>query len=173
MFKPGPAIIRLAVMLYVRFSLSLRNVKDLLRERCVDFGHETFRYWWHRVGPMFASETRKRRIEGLKTSHRRWHLGEGFVKIDGARHCLWRAVGHKGKVLESFVTKARDKKPTLRFLRKAIRKHGSPRVIVANCLRPYGPALRENGAANRQETSCCSTIEPKTHTCRFAGESVR
>lgn len=68
-FKTGPEIIRLAVMLYVRFPLSLRNVEDLLHERSVEISHETVRFWWHRFGPMFAGEIRKRRIEGVRSSH--------------------------------------------------------------------------------------------------------
>ena len=83
-FHSSPEIIRLAVMLYVRFPLSLRNVE----ERGVDISHETVRYWWHRFGPMFASEIRKRRIEGTKSSRWRWHFGEVFVKINGERHYL-------------------------------------------------------------------------------------
>ena len=67
-FKTSPEIIRLAVMMYVRFPLSRRNVEDLLHERGVDISHETVQYWWHRFGPMFASEIRKRRVEGMKSS---------------------------------------------------------------------------------------------------------
>ena len=69
-FKSSPDIIRLAVMMYVRVPLSLRIVEDLLHERGVDVGHEPVRFWWHRFGPMFAAEIRKRRIEGLRSS--RW-----------------------------------------------------------------------------------------------------
>ena len=87
-FKTSPEIIRLAVMMYVRFPLSLRNVEDLLHERGVDICHETVRFWWHRFGPIFASEIRKRRIEGMRSSHWRWHLDEVFVKINGERHYL-------------------------------------------------------------------------------------
>ena len=88
----------------------------------------------------------------MRTSHWQWHLDEVFVKINGERHYLWRAVDHEGEVLESFVTKARDKKAALKFLKKAMRKHGSPEVIVTDRLRSYGAALREIGAADRQET---------------------
>ncbi|SEP26010.1 putative transposase [Salinihabitans flavidus] len=151
-FKTSPEIIRLAVMLYVRFPLSLRNVEDLLHERRIDVSHEAIRYWWHRFGPMFASEIRKRRVDGMRSSRWRWHLDEMFVKINGERHYLWRAVDHKGKILESFLTRARDKKAALKFLRKAMRKHGRPQVIVTDKLRSYGAALREIGAAHRQET---------------------
>ena len=69
-FKTSPEIIRLAVMLYVRFPLSLRNVEDLLQERGIDVSHETVRFWWNRLGPLFANEIRKRRIEAMKSS--RW-----------------------------------------------------------------------------------------------------
>jgi putative transposase len=151
-FKTSPEIIRLAVMLYVRFPLSLRNVEDLLHERGIDISHETVRYWWQRFGPMFAAEIRKRRIEGMQSSRWRWHLDEIFVKINGERHYLWRAVDHEGEVLESFVTKTRDKKAALKFLRKAMRKHGKPEAIVTDKLRSYGAALKEIGARDRQET---------------------
>ena len=150
-FKTSPKIIRLAVMLYVRFPLSLRNVEDLLHERGIDISHETVRFWWHRFGPMFASEIKKRRIEGLRRSHWRWHLDEVFVMINGERHYLWRAVDHEGEVLESFVTKTRDKKAALKFLKKTMRKHGRPEVIVTDRLRSYGAGLREIGVGNRQE----------------------
>ena len=139
-------------MLYVRFPLSLRNVEDLLHERGVDVSHETVRFWWHRFGPMFAAEIKKRRIEGMKSSCWRWHVDEVFVKINGERHYLWRAVDHEGEVLESFVTKTRDKTSALKFLRKAMRKHGRPEVIVTDRLRSYGAALKQIGAADRQET---------------------
>ena len=151
-FKTSPEIIRLAVMLYIRFPLSLRNVEDLLHERGVDVSHETIRYWWHRFGPMFASETRKRRISGMRSSLWRWHLDEMFVKINGEMHYLWRAVDHEGEVLESYVTKSRDRKAALKFLKKAMRKHGRPEAIVTDKLRSYGAALKNIGAADRQET---------------------
>ncbi|CUH40865.1 Transposase IS66 family protein [Jannaschia seosinensis] len=151
-FKTSSEIIRLAVMMYVRFPLSLRNVEDLLHERGVDVSHETVRFWWHRFGPMFAGEIRKRRIEGMKSSRWRWHLDEMFVKINGEQHYLWRAVDHEGKVLESFVTKTRDKKAALKFLRKAMKKHGRADVLVTDKLRSYGAALKDLGMADRQET---------------------
>ncbi len=139
-------------MLYVRFPLSLRNVEDLLHERGIDVSHEAVRYWWHRFGPMFAAEIRKRRIANMKSSKWRWHLDEMFVKINGERHYLWRAVDHEGEVLESFVTKKRDKKAALKFLKKAMRKHGNPEVIVTDGLASYGAALKEIGVADKQET---------------------
>jgi len=151
----SPEIIRLAVMLYVRFPLSLRNVEDMLRERGIDVSHETVRFWWHRFGPMFAAEIRKRRIDAMKSSRWRWHLDEMFVKINGEPHSLWRAVDHEGdhegEVLESFVTKTCDKKAAVKFLKKAMRTHGQPEAIVTDRLRSCGAALREIGAGARQE----------------------
>jgi IS1 family transposase len=74
------------------------------------------------------------------------------VKINGERHYLWRSVDHEGEVLESFVTKRRDKKAALKFLRKSMRRHGSPNVLVTDKLRSYGAAMKEIGNAERQET---------------------
>ncbi|WP_370462754.1 hypothetical protein [Ruegeria sp. PrR005] len=83
-FHSSPEIIRLAVMLYVRFPLSLRNVEDLLHERGVDVSHETVRFWWQRFGPMFASEIRKKRADRLRSWPQwRWHL-DGLCQRDGA-----------------------------------------------------------------------------------------
>ena len=88
----------------------------------------------------------------MRSSQWRWHLDEVFLKINGKLYYLWRAVGHAGEVLESFVTKCRDRKAALKFLRKAMRKHGLPEVIVTDRLRSYGAALRDIGASHRQET---------------------
>lgn len=87
-----------------------------------------------------------------ETSRWRWHLDKVSVQINGKRPYLWRAVDHDGKVLESFVTKARDKTAALKFLRKAMRQHGRPEVIVTDRLRSYGAALKQIGAAEGQET---------------------
>ncbi|WP_209427740.1 IS6 family transposase [Pararhodobacter sp. SW119] len=152
-FKTSPEIIRLAVMLYIRFPLSLRNVEGLLHERGIEISHETVRFWWNRFGPMFAAEIRRRRVERMRSSqHWRWHLDEIFVKINGELHYLWRAVDHEGEVLESFATKRRDRKAALKFLKKAMRRHGSPEVMVTDRLRSYGAALRTIGASDLQET---------------------
>ena len=109
-------------MLYVRFPLSLRNVEDLLHERGVDVSYESVRYWWHRFGSKFVSEIKKRRAGGMQSSNWKWHLDEVFVKIKGERHCLWRAVDHEGEVLESYVTKKRDKKASYKEKLAAVQK---------------------------------------------------
>ena len=85
-------------------------MEDLLHERGVDVSYEFVRYWWHRFGSQFAGEIKKRRAGGMQSSNWKWHLDEIFVKINGERHYLWRAVDHEGEVLESYVTKKRDKK---------------------------------------------------------------
>ena len=126
-FKTSPESIRLAVMLYIRFPLSLRNVEDLLHERGIEISHETVRYWWNRFGPMFAAELRRKRVDRMRgRKHWRWHLDEVFVKINAVTHYLWRAVDHEGEVLESVVTKTRDRKAALKLLKKSMKRHGSP-----------------------------------------------
>ena len=143
-FKTSSKIIRLAVMLYVRFPLSLRNVEDLLHERGTDISHETVRYWWNRFGPMFAAEIRGRRMEAMRACrHWPWHLDEVYVKINGVTHYLWRAVDHESEVLESIMTKKRDLKGELKFLRKSMKRHGWPETIVTDRLRSYGAALKD------------------------------
>ena len=152
-FDSSPEVIRLAVMMYVRFPLSLRNVEDLLAERGIDICHETVRLWWNRFGPMFAAEIRRKRVDHMRAyTPWRWHLDEVFVKINGEIHYLWRAVDHEGEVLESFVTKRRDKAAALKFIRKAMKRHGKPRTIVTDRLRSYGAAMKEIGNADRQQT---------------------
>ncbi|MEP5376724.1 MAG: IS6 family transposase [Hyphomicrobiales bacterium] len=152
-FKTSPEIIRLAVMMYVRFPLSLRNVEDLLHERGIEISHETVRFWWNRFGPMFAAEIRRNRISRMRSySNWRWHLDEVFVKINGETHYLWRAVDHEGEVLESYVTKRRDRKAALKFLRKPMKRYGSPEVIVTDKLRSYGAAMKDIGNVTKQET---------------------
>ena len=152
-FKTSPEVIRLAVMMYIRFPLSLRNVEDLLHERGIDISHETVRFWWNRFGPLFAAEIRKKRASQMRAySNWQWHLDEVFVRINGETHYLWRAVDHEGEVLESYVTKRRDRKAALKFLRKTMKRFGQPHVIVTDLLRSYGAAMKVIGNADKQET---------------------
>ena len=150
-FNSSPEIIRLVVMMYVRFPLSLRNVEDLRFERGIDICHETVRFWWSRFGPLSAIMIRKRRISAGCFSRHRWHVDEMCVKISGKRHWLWRAVDHEGEVLESFVTKSRNKAAALKFLKKALKSYGSASIIVTDGLRSYPAAMRELGNLNRRE----------------------
>jgi putative transposase len=76
-FNSSPEVIRLVVMMYVKYPLSLRNVENLLAERGIDICHETVRFWWNRFGPMFAAEIRRRRVQHMRAyTHWRWHFDE-------------------------------------------------------------------------------------------------
>ena len=151
-FNSSPEVIRLVVMMYVRYPLSLRNVEDLLAERGIDISHETVRFWWNRFGPMFAAEIRKRRVAHMGGFIQwRWHLDEAFVKIDGKLRYLWRAVDHEGEVLEAVVTAKRDKAAALKFLKRIMKKYGRPQSIVTDRLRAYSAAMKEIDAADRHE----------------------
>jgi putative transposase len=151
-FDSSPEVIRLVVMMYVKYPLSLRNVEDLLHERGIDICHETVRLWWRRFGPMFANEIRAKRVQAMRQhTHWKWHLDEVYVRINGEMRYLWRAVDHEGEVLESFVTKTRDKAAALKFIKKAMKRHGRPKAIVTDGLRSYGAALKEIGGVERQE----------------------
>ena len=139
-------------MMYVRFPLSLRNVKDLLHEHGIDICDETVRYWWNRFGPMFANELRKKRIHPSHNySGWKWHLDEVFVKINGETHYLWRAVDHEGEVLEVYVSKRRDRKAALVFLKKIMKRYGKPNEIVTDRLRSYRAVMKTIGNAEVQE----------------------
>ena len=150
-FNSSPEVIRLAVMMYIRYPLSLRQVEDILSERGIDICHETVRFWWNRFGPLFAAEIRKRRVSRYLHSNWRWHLDEVFVKINGETHYLWRAVDHEGEVLEVFVTKRRNLRAALEFLKRAMKRYGQPKVIVTDHLRSYRAAMNVIGNGADQE----------------------
>ena len=151
-FNSSPEVIRLVVMMYVRFLLSLRNVEDLFFERGIDLCHETVRMWWNRFGPMFAADIRRQRVSRMRGfRHWRWHLDEVFVKINGEPHYLWRAVDHEGEILESYVTKKRDKSAAVAFLKKAFKRHGRSEAIVTDGLKSYPAAMRQLGNFDRRE----------------------
>ena len=153
-FNSSPEVIRLVVMMYVRYPLSLRNVEDLLAERGIDISHETVRFWWNRFGPMFAAEIRKRRAVHMRSCPQwRWHLDEVFVKVNGKLCYLWRAVDHEGEVFggrghreagqgRGAETSQADHKE----------KYESTRSIVTDRLRGYSAAMNDIGvAAERHE----------------------
>jgi putative transposase len=146
-FNSSPAVIRLTVMMYVRYPLSLRQVEDLLFERGIDICHETVRFWWNRFGPMFAAEIKRRRVRSRSYSLWRWHLDEVFVRINGQAHFLWRAVDHEGEVLEVFATKRRYRRVALTFLKRVMKRYGRPNSIVTDRLRSYRAAMTEIGNA--------------------------
>jgi|TARA_B100001964_G_C14004227_1_gene496382 putative transposase len=150
-FNSSPEVIRLAVLMYIRYPLSLRQVEDLLLERGIDICHETVRFWWNRFGPIFAAEIRKRRIRHQSFSNWRWHLDEVFVRINGKSHYLWRAVDHEGEVLEVFATKRRDRKAALKFLKRTMKRYGQAKAIVTDRFRSYRSAMTMIGNVANQE----------------------
>ncbi|WP_281020098.1 IS6 family transposase [Minwuia sp. IMCC3060] len=153
-FNSSPAVICTAVLLYIRFPLSLRQVEDLLHERGIDISHETVRFWWNRFGPIFAADLRKRQRRTARQHIQwRWHMDEVFVRVNGERRYLWRAVDHEGEVLEVYVTKTRDRRAALDFLKRALKRFSSPRSIVTDRLRSYRAALSDLGIAGRQDTT--------------------
>jgi putative transposase len=151
-FNSSPEVIRLVVIMYVWYPLSLSNVEDLLAERGIDISHETVRFWWNRFGVMFAAEIRRRRVAHMRSHPQwRWHLDEVFVKINGKLCYLWRAVDHEGEVLEAVVTARRDMAAALKLLKRIMKKYGRPQKIVTDRLRAYSAAMKEIGATDRHE----------------------
>ena len=87
---------------------------------------------------MFAADIKRQRISRMRGFRQwRWHLDEVFVKINGETHYLWRAIDHEGEILESYVTKRRDKAAALRFFKKALKRHGKAEAIVTDGLKSY------------------------------------
>ena len=168
-FNSSPEVIRLAVMMYVRYPFSLRQVEDLLCERGIDICHETVRYWWNRFGPLCAAEIRKRRVHHRFYSLWRWHLDEVYVRINGTTHYLWRAVDHEGAVVEVFVTKRRDRRAALEFLTRAMKRYGRPASIVTDRLPSYRAAMKVIGNEGCQRPGAGSTTGRKTHINPFEG----
>jgi putative transposase len=143
-----PAIIRHAVWLYLRFTLSYRDVEDLLAERGLDVSYETVRRWVSKFGPMFAQELRRRRPHPTS----RWHLDEMAVMIAGRQFWLWRAVDDEGEVLDLLVQLRRDKAAAMKLMRKLLKKQGfAPDVLGTDKLRSYGAAKSAMGLSARHE----------------------
>jgi putative transposase len=142
-------IISYAVWLYHVFSLSLRDVELLLAERGVVVSYETVRRWCKKFGASFADRLRRHRPRpGDK-----WHLDEVFIRIQGVRQYLWRAVDQNGVVLDILVQARRDGSAAKRFFRRLLKGlQYVPRVIVTDKLRSYGVARRQllPGVKHRQ-----------------------
>ena len=135
-----PAIIQHAIWLYLRFTLSYRDVEDLLAERGLDVSYETVRRWVLKFGPVIARNLRRRRPRPSD----RWHFDEMVVRIAGKHMYLWRAVDHEGEVLDMLVQRRRDKRAALRLMRKLLRKLGfAPKLPVTDKLGSYGAAFRQ------------------------------
>lgn len=132
-----PDVSRHAVWLYFRFTLSLRDVEELLAQRGVEVSYETMRCWTLKFGRQFAHNLRRSRPRPTG----RWHLDEMVVKIGSKRMFLWRAVDDEGEVLDMLVQERRNKSAALRLLRKLLKNQGvRPESIIADKLASYRAA---------------------------------
>ena len=139
-------------MMYVRFPLSLRNVEDLLFERGIDICHETVRHWWNRFGPVFAADIRRQRVSRMRGfRHWKWHLDEMYVKLTARWSISGARSIHEGEVLESYITKTRDKASALTFMKKTLKRHGQVHTITTDGLRSYRAAMTDLGCEEKQE----------------------
>jgi transposase-like protein len=139
-YRFPPDLIQCAVWLYLRFTLSYRDVEELLAERGLEVSYETVRRWVLTFGPVIARRLRARRSK----PHSRWHLDEMFVRIGGKQMYLWRAVDAEGEVLEVLVQAKRNKRAALRLIRKLLKKHGTAATEwVTDKCPAYGAALRD------------------------------
>ena len=145
-------------MALFRFTLSLRDVEDLLAEREVAVSYETVRRWVDHFGPMIAADLRKRRLK----PHTTWHLDEVYLKIDGRMLYLWRAVDAEGEVLDVLVQSKRNKHAALKLMRKLWRKYAFvPERLVTDDLRSYSAAVHVLGIQHCHERGDGRTIEPR------------
>ncbi len=136
----SPEIIQHAVWLYARFTLSFRDVEDLLAERGIDVSNETVRRWFLKFGRLVAVNLRR----GRPRASARWHLGEMVIKIRGRKHWLWRAVDDEGEVLDFLVQPRRCARSAQRLLRKLLKKQGfAPKRIITDKLKSYVVAIRK------------------------------
>ena len=139
-------VIRQAVWLYFRFTLSFRDVEDLMAQRGIDVSYETIRCWTRKFGQHFARNLRRARPGATG----RWHLDEMVVRIGGQRMYLWRAVDDEGEVLDMLVQKRRNKAAALKLLRKLLKRQGiHPETIVTDGLASYRAATCEIGCTDR------------------------
>src|SRR6202171_1934410 len=143
-----PSIIRHAIWLYLRFTLSYRDVEELLAERGLEVSYETVRRWVLKLGPGIARKLRRCRPRPSD----RWHLDEMVVRIAGKRRYLWPAVDHEGEVLDMLVQRRRDKRAALRLMRKLLKKQGfAPTLLTTDKLGSYGAAVRHLRLTCRHE----------------------
>jgi transposase-like protein len=139
-------VIRYAVWLYFRFTLSVHDVEELLAQRGIEVSRGAFRCWVIKFGPLIAANLRRRRSPPTG----RWHLDEMVVKIGGRRMYLWRAVDDEGEVLDVLVQKRRNKHAALKLLRKLLRNPGiHPETITTDKLASYRAATRKLGLTSR------------------------
>ena len=135
-----PEIIQYAVWIYHRFSLSHRDIEDLLAERGITVSYESIRLWCNKFGLKYVRRLRKKH-QGYGDT---FFIDEVFVKIDGRQYYLWRAVDQDGEIVDIFLQRRRDGKAAKRFFKRLLKNNrGEPRKIVTDKLRSYGVAHRE------------------------------
>ena len=140
-----PEIIRHTVWLYAHFTLSFRDVEDLLAERGLDISYETTQRWFLKFGGTIARNLRRKRPK----SSDYWHLDEMVIVIRGKRFWLWRAVDNEGEVLDFLVQPKRNARAALKLMRKLLKRQGwAPTRIVTDKLRSYHVAFRILGLAS-------------------------
>lgn len=133
-------VIRYAVWLYFRFTLSLRDVEELLAQRGIDVSYETIRCWTIKFGPMIAKRLNRCR----SAPSPRWHLDEMVCSIDGKRMFLWRAVDDEGVVLDLVVQKRRNTTAALKLMKRLLRNQDvEPQIFVTDGLPSYRSALSQ------------------------------
>jgi putative transposase len=133
---------------YFRFTLSFRDVEDLLAERGITVSYETVRRWVNHFAPMIATDLRRRRPRPYST----WHLDEVYLKISGRMVYLWRAVDAEGEVLDVLVQSKRNKHAALKLMRKLLKKCGFvPDRLITDDLRSYAAAAHDLGISARHE----------------------
>jgi len=141
-----PDVIRRAVWLYFRFTLSFRDVEEMLAERGIDLSYETIRCWTIKFGPQIAKNLQRKR----PAPSARWHLDEMQVTIGGERMWLWRAVDDEGEVLDLVVQRRRDTAAALKLLKRLLRNQPvEPKAIVTDGLKSYVSAVKELGLDDR------------------------
>ena len=147
-YRFPPEVIHQAIWLYLRFTLSFRDVEDLLAERGIAVSYETVRRWVNHFGPTIAAHLRKRRPK----PHATWHLDEVYLKISGRMVYLWRAVDAEGEVLDVLVQSKRNKHAALRLMRKLLKKYGFvPDQLITDDLRLHSAAAHDLGISTRHE----------------------
>ncbi len=135
-----PIIIQHAIWLYFRFTLSYRDVEDLLAERGIDVSYETIRRWVEKFGSQYAKRLRRMRPKPSS----RWHIDEVFLKIRGKQHYLWRAIDDEGEVLDVLLQSRRNKAAAVKFLRRMLKKlPTTPNVVVTDKWQASMSAVRD------------------------------
>ena len=139
-------MIRQAVWLYLRFTLSIRDVEELLAQRGIQASREAVRCWVNKFGPVIARNLNRRKLAPSP----RWHLDEMVCRIGGKRMYLWRAVDDEGEVLDVLVQKRRNKAAALKLLKRLLKNQSvRPESITTDKLASYGAAVRELNLTGR------------------------